>query len=422
MISKMLFGKNQSFKSFVYVPHSISCVDDWCPPSSGITRSTIAANHTLYPYWVISYPSNIRTKIDKTINSERFIEGNPYIGFNRNLSSRVKYLRYCPLCAADDIKMYGETYWHRQHQLAEMIYCVNHEVRLVDSCALLNEASFKCNPASSMINTDFVAYTPDNLAPYKDKLLKIGRECEWLIVRGLNIDWSVNGYEKYRRLLRDKGMASIKGYCHDPNALDKSFFGYWGKDFLDTLFDLIGVPHFESWYHKFGQTYVRGFTPLYHILVMCWLTGSVGGFVESNPSETPFGHPPFICENPICSHYHVDGAEMVDTVDYGQGLTAYFKCSHCGMLYKHKKSTDSREQRIIVDYGHLWDGELRRCCKDSKITTEQTAEILKCSYSVVQLQKQKRGLLVSTTLYDIKWIRWYITKQKLRRFVNNMMK
>ena len=315
-------------------------------------------------------------------------------------NSRIKYLKYCPLCAAEDIDSYGEAYWHRRHQLPEMFYCIKHETRLVDSSALLEGSSMKLYPASSAVNPQYATDIPDNLAPYKDKLLKIGCECDWLITHGFDVEWSVNGYEKYCRLLRDKGLASIKGYCNNHNALDKSFLEYWGSDFLDVLFDNLSIVRFESWYRKFDKIGVDNFSPLYHILVMCWLAGSVSEFVNSNPAETVFGHPPFVCENRICPHYHKDGAKMVDMVDYGQGYTAHFECSYCGMRYKHKKSTGSREQRIIVDYGHLWDCELRRCCQDPKITNEQAMEILKCPFSTLQLQKQKRGLITSMALHD----------------------
>jgi len=125
---------------------------------------------------------------------------------------------------------------------------------------------------------------------------------------------------------------------------------------------------------------------------MCWLSGSVRHFIESNPAETPFGHPPFVCENPICSHYHADGAEMIKLVDYGCGKAAHFECAYCGLKYKYVKSKRSREKRFIVDYGHLWDSELRRCCQDPKITNEQAAKILKCSETVFLRQKKKRGL------------------------------
>jgi len=90
---------------------------------------------------------------------------------------------------------------------------------------------------------------------------------------------------------------------------------------------------------------------------------------------------------------------MIAMKYYGNGVTATFECAHCGMRYKHNKAKYSRELRIVVDYGHLWDKELRRCCADQEITNEQTAEKLKCTMSVLMLQKKKRGLL-EPALYD----------------------
>lgn len=44
-----------------------------------------------------------------------------------------QYLKYCPLCMAEDRKRYGEAYWHRQHQLRSLRVCVKHKCRLEDS-------------------------------------------------------------------------------------------------------------------------------------------------------------------------------------------------------------------------------------------------------------------------------------------------
>lgn len=57
--------------------------------------------------------------------------------------SITRHLRYCPICAADDRRKYGETYWHRSHQLFGVNICPVH------SCILMNspvEISSKTSP------------------------------------------------------------------------------------------------------------------------------------------------------------------------------------------------------------------------------------------------------------------------------------
>jgi hypothetical protein len=376
----------------------IECVDNWASPLSGITRTFIAAKHTLYPYWVITYPPNFRTEADNVIN-----DGNPSIEVERSSviktrRSWAKCLKYCPLCVAEDNSTYGETYWRRQHQLSEMFYCTKHHIRLVDSDVLVGRATTGFYSASSVASAEYDTNTPDDLAPSKNKLLEIGKEVEWLINHGIDIDWAANGYKKYILLLRDKGLASLQGRCDYP-AIESAFNDYWGKDFLDKLFDATDDTRFKGWAYQVDRNKMRAYKPLYHILLMGFLAGSVREFVESNPAETPFGHPPFVCENAVCPNYHVGGAEMIYLKYYMSGVTATFECAHCGMRYKHNKPKNLREHRTIAVYGHLWESELIRCCQNPNISNEQAAKILGCTENALALQKKKRGLL-EPILYD----------------------
>lgn len=43
------------------------------------------------------------------------------------------YLKYCPLCVQEDRQLYGETYWHRKHQIRNMQTCYKHKCLLVSS-------------------------------------------------------------------------------------------------------------------------------------------------------------------------------------------------------------------------------------------------------------------------------------------------
>ena len=390
-VSKSLFGNRQLLVNSIYLPVRLDCVDNWSSPLSGITRKSIALDHTLHPYWCVAYTTTLRAEIDSLINGGKPIKS----AVSKSIfgkRSKTQYLKYCPLCAFEDKRIYGETYWRRQHQLSEMLYCLRHKVRLVNSSVPTNKIGTRFYPASSVVNVEQNTDISDDLEQHKDNFLKIGRECEWLIKHGTGINWSDNGHKKYARLLRDRGLATFKGICNQYEKLHHEFFDYWGQDFVDELFVVAEGSTFKGWTNKIAQSTMSDFTPLHHILLMCYLAESVKGFIESNPAETPFGHPPYKCENPICPHHHKDGADMIDLIGYGGALTAYFKCVHCGMLYKYTESPHYQGLRIILDYGYLWKDELIRCCQDPNMTREQVAEILKCSKSVLGIQKSKLGL------------------------------
>lgn len=59
-----------------------------------------------------------------------------------------KRLKYCPLCVATDREKYGETYWHRIHQIRNMVICPIHKCKLVNSeVDVRSEKTFTFNPA-----------------------------------------------------------------------------------------------------------------------------------------------------------------------------------------------------------------------------------------------------------------------------------
>lgn len=51
---------------------------------------------------------------------------------NQN-TQRKRYLRYCPACANEDRVQYGETYWHREHQIIHLEVCPKHRCFLKKS-------------------------------------------------------------------------------------------------------------------------------------------------------------------------------------------------------------------------------------------------------------------------------------------------
>lgn len=59
-------------------------------------------------------------------------------------------LKYCPICAKEDIEQFGETYWHRVHQIRNMQVCNKHGCYLHRSAVpAKSEQSFALFPAQS---------------------------------------------------------------------------------------------------------------------------------------------------------------------------------------------------------------------------------------------------------------------------------
>ena len=101
-----------------------------------ITRTAaweyIIQNHTMFPYYARFLPIERR---QKAYNSLLEVKGNIHnlLAIPKNNNGEMRYLRYCPICTQEDREKYGETYWHRIHQMIDVNVCPIHSCYLVNS-------------------------------------------------------------------------------------------------------------------------------------------------------------------------------------------------------------------------------------------------------------------------------------------------
>ena len=83
-------------------------------------------------------------------------------------SGRPLRLMYCTACVDEDRREYGETYWHREHQISTVMLCPKHYRRLVESQVRTGGSSnVAFAPAESAISRE-----PKSCAESADKLLR----------------------------------------------------------------------------------------------------------------------------------------------------------------------------------------------------------------------------------------------------------
>lgn len=97
------------------------------------TMSDIVENHTMFAYYARFLPHERRNNAFTALVG---MKGN-YHNLLKMPKGRQKYLRYCPICSADDRTRYGETYWHRIHQMPEIDICPVHGCKLYKSTVLI---------------------------------------------------------------------------------------------------------------------------------------------------------------------------------------------------------------------------------------------------------------------------------------------
>ena len=169
--------------------------------TANVSFEEIILKHTMFPYYARFLPVERRqrafrllTDMDKSFNDALYIR--------RNKTQHRQWMRYCPLCAKADRQQYGETYWHRQHQLDHIDICPEHGCHLHDSpVSITSKASPSLIHAETVVPDTSVAINCDNpieikVAQYVGQVFTAAIDLDNLIPHGKFLHHKME-YTKY---------------------------------------------------------------------------------------------------------------------------------------------------------------------------------------------------------------------------------
>ena len=85
-----------------------------------------------------------------------------------------RYLKYCPVCVKEDREMYGETYWHRLHQIRNMQVCCKHKCMLESSSVTAkSEQTFTFCPAEEYVKSSIPIIAESNLQKFSEFMVSV---------------------------------------------------------------------------------------------------------------------------------------------------------------------------------------------------------------------------------------------------------
>ena len=101
-----------------------------------ISFAEVIQKCTMMPYYVRFLDKERRNRaFQKMLNQDETYYAS--LKVPKAKRKNIRYLRYCPMCVEIDRERYGETYWHRAHQLTGCNICADHFCQLVNSQVLI---------------------------------------------------------------------------------------------------------------------------------------------------------------------------------------------------------------------------------------------------------------------------------------------
>ena len=134
-----------------------------------------------------------------------------------------RYLRYCPICVNIDREKYGETYWHRIHQLQNINICPIHHCNLVESDIIINGKS-----SPMLISAENVISQEYNVINCENKIeIKLAEYVKELFLSNININSNVLVGDFLHSKLKDTKYCSIRGKQRNISLLYNDFIKYY---------------------------------------------------------------------------------------------------------------------------------------------------------------------------------------------------
>lgn len=391
--ARELFGTKRPSLS-MFMPQRIDNLIGNILKGSMYTAEDLIFANTMYPFYTAFLNYERVLKILEGMKGSNNMNECQMAGINSQPCNH-DFLRFCPSCVKDDLKMFGETYWHRLHQVSGVFLCPVHNEMLLDSKVFIRSAYRDFYPADKSVCSIYKHSLNFNSNTF-EQLLNLARDIEWIFKNHTKLHYFHGAANKYMIGLIKKGFTTTTGNIK-RRKLHSNFLDLYSNGFLKLIGSEIEISS-ESWITKILTENINGH-PVRHLLLIRYLYGSCDAFFESNHEHKPFGEGPWPCLNKISDHYL---APLIKTVGIhakpgNRHITGVFECKFCGFTYSrydYGRDLEKEQFRIghINNYGSFWENKLRQCLERECFSVSKTAKVLKAAEKTVIKYAKKLGI------------------------------
>ncbi len=326
-IPQKLFNRRR-LGSYVDLPYRLDILLSNFIHTPHLTVDKLIRNHTTAPFYVMFWHVDL---VEKVLLEMGLAEANK-TRVNRHSSTqavpigRPDYIMFCPVCAEEQRKQFGEAYWIRQHQVVDVKVCAVHQCFLSPTNILFKGDGSKIPDDSygrKILPRSFYHpddHIPDNRQPeYIDPdstlhktLLAYAEDVTWVLQNGditqrrtmtierVNLLMGMLGYGMHS--LPDSNLrrlvAQISQKIHDK--------------YSDDELEQLNIPKNSDWVMKSIPRKSKAYENHYNRCIRTWL---IINSLETN-LETLLSIPiksqcesssPYPCRSSKCLNYGIIG-------------------------------------------------------------------------------------------------------------------
>lgn len=361
---EVLFGNNHLTAS-VDFPSNINMLLQQIPRDV-ITYESLLQKHTLFPFYKPFLPLERVEKVRELMLDHRCTHNIPgTIGIMSYGISAPRNLRFCEECISEDSLIYGEMYWHREHQLTGVFHCDKHQKLLLETTINYSGKGRKHNliTLEEAINECKYIKSSRNYIVHNDLMLKISNlACELLRqnVSSLGLE-TIRSF--YKAVLSKKGYITRKGNIRFKDLII-DFNNFFDEELLILLESSI-QKETDTWFHKLLRKPRVTCHPIRHILLLLFLDADINLLLNIKKEIQPFGEGPWFCLNQAADHFHNPTIKdcRINYCTRSNLPIGIFSCS-CGFTYSRKGPdktwADKFKKDRVYSFGEVWISECKK--------------------------------------------------------------
>lgn len=417
-----LFGRKNA-AAVVDLPSHLDYLISVLPPHHNYTVDRLINNNTLAPFYAPFLPLKRAQLLRNDMKqAESMSHTHARVGITSTGIKTPRYLRFCSLCAQEDRDHFGESYWHRVHQIPGIVLCPIHAVFLENSNALWQEPNNPSKLSSANEAIPILKPRPLDISDiHQGHLLKIARDVAWLL------NWHNHTSDirflrrRYYNLLLKRGFAYYNGRIKTSD-LSKEVVSFFTQEFLERLQS--GIENYsKGWVYRLVHTNTMKVAqhPIRHLLLITFLGYTAEDFFTKSDEFKPFGEKPWPCLNRASNHYgepRVSKCHLTDSLikkKRGRPM-GIFTCKDCGFIYNRIGPDTSEDDRFqfssIQTHGQVWEKKLQELWMDTALPLSEIKHRLGVSDLTI-VRYAIRFKLPMNTLNSRR-----VSKKTIRRYSN----
>lgn len=351
-------------------------------------------NHTNFPVFIPFLSKERREDIELEMKSKNGKGIYTKIGLVAGGICRKNSLYYCPSCAEEEMKKFGEAFFHRNNQFQGVLVCSKHTCKLKPYIE-----SKKSNSRIEFIRLkrENIDFAKEYYVSTEDTLIMISRNVDYLLNKNLRHFDQQKIHRKYSVLLNNKGYLTVNLRVNQKR-LYRDFVEFYGEQILNILESNPNYSNESNWLKCITRKPKKVIHPIRHILFINFLCNDIFTFFETNlDRKLPFGDGPWLCLNPVADHYKkLVIKDLNITADYKtRKPVGTFKCD-CGFVYSRKGPDANKEDKFkigrIKEFGHVWEDKLKQLISNNEFSLRQLGRIMNCDPKTIVKYAEKIGI------------------------------